>query len=57
MTAYEGLKVLCETTFDDFPQETLEFWIRSLVKEHGELLNKPDTLDHYFEEQEKYKDY
>lgn len=57
MTAYEGLKVLCETTFDDFPQETLEFLIRSLVKEYGELLNKPDALDHYFEEQEKYKDY
>ena len=57
MTGYEKLKILCETTFEEYPTASIELWVRELVSEHEALLNKPSELLAYFESEEMYKDY
>ena len=48
MTGYEKLKILCDTTFDEYPTASIEIWVRELVSEYEVLLNKPDSLSENF---------
>ena len=42
--SYDKLKILCDTTFDGFPDSSIENFVRDIVVEHEMLLDKIDRL-------------
>jgi len=56
--SYNKLKILCDTTFDDFPDSSssIEHFVRGIVVEHETLLDKIDRLYEGLSEYYNYTD-
>lgn len=38
----EGLRILCDTTFEDYPDATIHQWVREAVKQHDAMKRERD---------------
>lgn len=44
MQGVEGLRIVSETTFDDFPDKTIECWVKHAIEQYDTIVKENEQL-------------